>query len=315
MKTAFIFPGQGSQKVGMGKALAEAYAEAREVFEMVDEALSQKLSALMFAGDEAELTLTENTQPALMAVSLAVTKVLEKQGGFTLADKGELFAGHSLGEYSALAAGGAFSISDAAKLLKIRGQAMQAAVPVGQGAMAAVLGLELADVEAIVDEVAKGEVIETANDNSPGQVVVSGTTGAIDRFATIATERGAKRCIKLPVSAPFHSSLMQPAADAMAKALDDVQIQAPSLPIIANVTAREVADPAEIKKLLVQQVTGRVRWCESTEFMVENGIQRFVELGSGKVLSGLVKRIHREAETLNAETPEDIDALLKVLTV
>lgn len=310
-KTAFIFPGQGSQKIGMGKAIAEAYPEARAVFDAVNEALNQDLSALMFGGDEAELTLTENTQPALMATSLAIMAVL-KAKGFNLKDQATYVAGHSLGEYSALCAAEAIGLKETAKLLKTRGESMQQAVPVGQGAMAAVLGLEFDAVAAIAKEISdRNGVVETANDNSPGQVVVSGTTGGIEQFITLAQERGAKRCLKLPVSAPFHSSLMKPAAEVMRGALSAVEIKAPIVPLIANVTADATQSPIEIQKLLVEQVTGRVRWRESVEKMVSLGVTRFVEVGSGKVLSGLVKRIAPDAQTVNIETPEDVEGFLK----
>lgn len=314
---AFIFPGQGSQGIGMGKALAEAYPEARAVFQEVDDALSQSLYRLMTEGDEAELNLTENTQPALMAVSVAVARVLEKQGGFTLADKGGYVAGHSLGEYSALTAVNAFTLSDAARLLKKRGQAMQAAVPVGVGAMAAILGLEMDDVTAIAASAmaeSNGQVVSAANDNSPGQVVVSGHREAVAVAIRLATEKGAKRAIELPVSAPFHCSLMSPAADVMREALNAATIYPPALPLVANVTADIVTEPTRIRELLVQQVTGTVRWRESVNKLADDlGVDSFIELGAGKVLAGLVKRIAPDATATSAGTPEQIDALLAQL--
>ena len=295
MTRAFVFPGQGSQFIGMGQDLAEAFPEAREVFEQVDDALSQKLFALMTKGSEADLNLTENTQPALMAVSMAIVKVLTGQGGVDLNKSATFLAGHSLGEYSALTAAGSFDIATSAKLLKLRGQAMQRAVPVGVGAMAAILGLDLPDVQAITTEATSkalnGETVQSANDNSPGQVVISGHTGAVGIAMELATAKGAKRALQLPVSAPFHCTLMQPAADAMADALNKTTIGIPCLPIVANVTANAVSDPNVIRRLLVEQVTGTVRWRESVMWMKEQGISEMIELGAGKVLSGLIKRI------------------------
>ncbi|MEQ5777764.1 MULTISPECIES: ACP S-malonyltransferase [unclassified Thalassospira] len=313
MTRAFVFPGQGSQAVGMGKELAEAFPLAREVFQEVDDALSQKLSTLMFEGPEGDLTLTENAQPALMAVSLAVTRVLENQGGFTLTDKCDLVAGHSLGEYSALAAAGTFSISDAARLLKIRGQAMQAAVPVGVGAMAALLGLDYADAAAVAELAAQGDVCTAANDNANGQVVVSGHKAAVERAIEIAKEKGAKRALLLPVSAPFHCALMQPAADRMAEALGDVTMNVPRVPLVANVTAQKVQDADAIRDLLVKQVCGTVRWRESVLYMKEQGIDTLVEIGAGKVLSGMVRRIDRDMTGTAINGPADIEAFLGAL--
>lgn len=297
----------------MGKALHDASQTARDVFGEVDEALKQNLSRLMFEGPLDELTLTENAQPAIMAVSLAVVRVLEKDAGIRLADKAAYVAGHSLGEYSALAAAGALEIAQTAKLLKLRGQSMQAAVPVGEGAMAALLGLDLADVQAVAAEAAGEEVCTAANDNAPGQVVVSGHKAAVERAIEIAKGRGAKRAMLLPVSAPFHCPLMQPAAEKMAEALATATIQAPFVPVVANVTAAPVSSPDEIRRLLVEQVTGAVRWRESVEKMVELGVDTFVECGAGKVLSGLIKRINRDAATVSIETPDDVDAFLKTL--
>ena len=303
---AFIFPGQGSQAVGMGRDLAAAFSAAREVFQEVDETLKQKLSRLMFEGPGEELTLTENTQPALMAHSLAVLRVLEKEGGFTLRQKAVVVAGHSLGEYSALAAAGSFSIADAARLLKLRGQAMQKAVPAGEGAMAALLGAEMAQAEAICAEAApvpdsetarEREVIEPANDNGAGQIVVSGHRGAVERAVASPPSKGVRRAMLLPVSAPFHCALMAPAADAMAEALENTPPRAPIVPLIANVSAAKATDPAEIRDLLVRQVTAMVRWRECVNAMVELGVDSFVELGAGKVLSGLIRRIAPDAAT------------------
>ncbi|MES2728797.1 MAG: ACP S-malonyltransferase [Pseudomonadota bacterium] len=314
---AFIFPGQGSQFLGMGQDLAATYTEAKSVFQEVDDALSQNLSALMMSGEEATLNLTENTQPALMAVSMAVVRVLEKQGGFTLAEKASFVAGHSLGEYTALTAARSFPLADAARLLKKRGQAMQAAVPVGVGAMAAILGLDMDAVQAIVAQAAiaaKGECIAAANDNSTGQVVISGHRNAVTLAIALATAAGAKRAIELPVSAPFHCDLMLPAARVMADALMQTAIQAPALPLIANVTADVVTDPDMIRDLLVQQVTGTVRWRESVQTMVDKGVDTFIELGAGKVLNGLVKRGAPDATLYSVGTPAQIDDILTVLT-
>ena len=308
MTTAFIFPGQGSQAVGMGKTLADAFPVARAVFDEVDAALSQKLSALMWEGPTEELTLTANAQPALMAVSLAVVRVLEAEAGLDLKRDAAFVAGHSLGEYSALAAAGTFGIGDAARLLRIRGDAMQKAVPAGQGAMAALLGADLDLARAIAADAAEGEVCEAANDNGGGQVVLSGAKAAIDRAIALAGERGVRRAMLLPVSAPFHCSLMQPAAEAMRAALADVAMQAPVVPVMANVGAAPLSDVAAIRDSLVAQVTGTVRWRECVEAMAAAGVDRFVELGSGKVLAGLVKRIAPTATPLSVGTAEDVSA-------
>ena len=313
MSLAFVFPGQGSQAVGMGQALAEAFPVARHTFEEVDDALSQKLSRLMFEGPDEELRLTANAQPALMAVSLAVVRVLESEGKLQLGDKAAYVAGHSLGEYSALAAAGSLAVADAARLLRRRGQAMQEAVPVGEGAMAAVLGLDLADAQAVAKEAAQGEVCQAANDNAPGQVVLSGHTAAIERACEIAKAKGAKRAILLPVSAPFHCSLMAPAAEVMAEALAEVELRMPAAPLIANVTASHLSDPAEIRRKLVEQVTGMVRWRESVAYMAAQGVEKVVELGAGKVLTGLSKRIDRALDATAAETPQEIEAVLAQL--
>ncbi|MBX3493640.1 MAG: ACP S-malonyltransferase [Parvibaculum sp.] len=313
MTRAFIFPGQGSQTVGMGRELAEAFVSAREVFDEVNEALGQNLTKLMWDGPQDELTLTENAQPAIMAVSLAVVRTIEKEGGFDLASKAAFVAGHSLGEYSALAAAGAFTLSDAARLLKIRGQAMQRAVPVGAGAMAAVLGLEYEAAAEVAAEAAQGEVCAAANDNGGGQVVVSGAKAAVERAIEIAKTKGAKRSMMLPVSAPFHCALMQPAADEMAEALAAVELKMPAVPLIANVTASRVADPATIRQLLVEQVTGMVRWRETVLYMEAQGVGSYVEVGAGKALSGMVKRIASDPEILAVGTPADVEAVLKTL--
>ncbi|WNK01549.1 ACP S-malonyltransferase [Thalassospiraceae bacterium LMO-JJ14] len=313
MSRAFVFPGQGSQAVGMGKELADAFPAAREVFQEIDEALKQKLSALMFGGPEDELTLTENAQPALMAVSMAVMKVLKSEGGIDLVNVADFVAGHSLGEYSALAAAGSFSLADTARLLKTRGQAMQQAVPVGEGAMAALLGLDLEQARDVVAEAAGGDVLATANDNAPGQVVISGKREAVERAVDVAKEKGAKRAMLLQVSAPFHCPMMAPAADVMADALAEVNIDAPQVPLIANVTAAPVEDPAEIRRLLVEQVTGMVRWRESCMTMRGKDVDTLVEVGSGKVLSGLAKRIDRELSASNIGVPADIEAFLGTL--
>ncbi len=307
---AFIFPGQGSQKVGMGAELTEASVAAREVFEEVDEALSQKLSAIMRDGPEDQLTLTENAQPAIMANAIATLRVLEREFGVSLAEKGSCVAGHSLGEYSAQCAVGAFSLVDTARLLKLRGQAMQAAVPVGVGAMAALLGADIDKATALAEAAADGEVCEVANDNDPTQVVISGHKGAIERAIALTKEHGIKRGIALPVSAPFHCSLMQPAADRMAEALAATPPGAFSLPVFANVTAAKVTDPAEEQRLLVEQVTGRVRWRESVLAMRDDGVEHFVELG-GKVLGPMVGRIDKVASTSSLITMEDIENFAK----
>lgn len=308
---AFVFPGQGSQAVGMGRELAEAFAPAREVFEEVNDALGQKLSQLMFEGPESDLTLTENAQPAIMAVSLAVMRVLEKEGGFTLANEARYVAGHSLGEYSALCAAGAISLPDTAKLLKLRGRAMQQAVPVGIGAMAALLGLNFEQAIEVAAEAAQGQVCTAANDNADGQVVVSGHAEAIERAIAIAATKGAKRAIKLPVSAPFHCPLMQPAAEAMQKALSTTLINIPAVPLIANVSAAATADVETIRRQLVEQVCGTVRWRESVLSMKGLGVTELVECGAGKVLSGLVKRIDKEMTAQALGTPAEIEAFLK----
>lgn len=310
MARAFVFPGQGSQAVGMGQELAKAYSVAREVFQEVDESLSQNLSRLMFEGPIEELTLTENAQPALMAVSLATMRVLESEGNKSLADMVSLVAGHSLGEYSALAAARALTIKDAAKLLKLRGQSMQKAVPVGEGAMAAVLGLSLEDAEGVAAAASEGDVCTAANDNADGQVVLSGATAAIERAIILAKEKGAKRALLLPVSAPFHCALMQPAADAMAEALADVNILAPSVPLVANVIAEQTNDPNRIRDLLVEQVCGRVRWRESVLYMKAQNIDTLVEVGTGKVLAGLTKRIDKEMTGIAVNTPTDVESFL-----
>jgi [acyl-carrier-protein] S-malonyltransferase len=311
MTRAFIFPGQASQKVGMGQALAEAFPVAREVFQEVDDTLKQHLSKLMFEGPEEDLILTEKAQPAIMAVSVAVFRVLEKEAGLNLADSVKFIAGHSLGEYSALAVAGTFTLSEAGSLLKIRGQAMQKAVPVGEGAMAALLGLDLEDAVAVADEA--GEVCTVANDNAPGQVVVSGSKDAVERAVELAADRGAKRSILLPVSAPFHCSLMAPAADKMAEALADINMSPPVVPLVANVTAMPVQSPEDIQALLVEQVTARVRWREGILKMKEEGIDTLVEIGAGKVLSGMTKRIDRDIKSSNVGTPEDVEAFVKTI--
>ncbi|QCK87006.1 ACP S-malonyltransferase [Phreatobacter aquaticus] len=308
MSIALTFPGQGSQAVGMGKALAEAFPQARAVFDEVDAALSEKLSAIMWDGPIETLTLTENAQPALMAVSLAVVRVLEAEAGFDIGRDAAFVAGHSLGEYSALAAAGTFSISDAARLLRIRGKAMQAATPVGTGAMAALLGLDYEAAVAVAAEAAQGEVCQAANDNGGGQVVVSGHKAAVERACEIAKAKGAKRAILLPVSAPFHCALMQPAADAMAEALAKVTVRAPVVPVVANVLAAPISAPDDIVKSLVAQVTGTVRWRECVAAMAGLGVTTFYEVGAGKVLSGLVKRIADGAAGIAIGTPEDVAA-------
>lgn len=313
MSYAFTFPGQGSQAVLMGKDLADQFSEARLVFEEIDAALGQSLSAIMWEGPEETLTLTENAQPALMAVSMAVMRVLESNG-FSLADRVAYVAGHSLGEYAALAAAGTFSLADTARLLKIRGQAMQQAVPVGEGAMAALLGLDFATVTDIAaNAAAENEVCSAANDNAPGQVVVSGTKAAVERACELAKEAGAKRAMPLPVSAPFHCALMTPAAERMAVALAEVEMAAPIVPLVANVTASPTSDPDVIREQLVQQVTGVVRWSESVSWLTDNGVTHMVEAGSGKVLSGLARRINKELSTTALNTGADIDAFMETL--
>lgn len=307
MTVAFTFPGQGSQQVGMGQPLAEAFQTAREVFEEVDDALSQNLSKIMWEGPDSELTLTENAQPALMAVSMAVMRVLQKDVGVDLESAARFVAGHSLGEYSALAAAGTFSIADTAQLLKTRGKAMQQAVPVGEGAMAALLGLDFEQASEVAKEASAHGVCQAANDNAPGQVVISGARAAIEQAVEIARDKGARRAMLLPVSAPFHCEMMKPAAEVMEKALADVAMNAPAVPLVANVTASAVSDAATIRSQLVEQVTGMVRWRESVSYMSEQGILKFYELGAGKVLSGLAKRIDRDSVAVALNTPEDIE--------
>ncbi|GLQ55542.1 ACP S-malonyltransferase [Devosia nitrariae] len=310
---AFTYPGQGSQAVGMGKDLAGAYPEARQVFDEVDDALGQDLSAIMFEGPEETLRLTENAQPALMAVSMAVMRVLEARG-VRLAERAVYVAGHSLGEYSALCAAGTFALADAARLLKTRGQAMQKAVPVGHGAMAALLGLDLETAAALAAEAAEGEVCEVANDNAPGQVVVSGAINAVQRAVDIAKAKGAKRALMLPVSAPFHCSLMQPAAEAMAAALSEVDMRAPSVPVVSNVLAAPIEAPQEIRRRLIEQVTGSVRWSESVAWMTREGqVTHLAEIGAGKVLTGLARRISPDAVATAVGAAGDIDAFVAAL--
>ena len=313
MSRALVFPGQGSQAIGMGSDLAGAFVTARDVFGEVDEALKQDLSKLMREGPESDLVLTENAQPALMAVSIAVIRVLERDGGKPLTALASHVAGHSLGEYSALAAAGALQLADAARLLKLRGQAMQKAVPVGEGAMAALLGIELGPAQEACKEAAQGEVVAVANDNGGGQVVVSGHKAAVERAVEAAKARGCKRGMLLPVSAPFHCPLMQPAADAMQAALEKVELATPRVPLVANVLASEITNPREIKQRLVEQVTGLVRWRESVQYMRSDGVDMLVECGSGKVLSGLVKRIDKEMTGQALNTPSDIEAFLKTM--
>lgn len=310
MSKAFVFPGQGAQTIGMGKALADAYPAAKAVFDEVDEALGEKLSDLIWEGDQETLTLTQNAQPALMATSLATMRALEAEG--VSIEAASLVAGHSLGEYSALAAAGALSVSDCARLLRTRGQAMQAAVPVGEGAMAAILGLDFATVTEVAQAAAAdGGVVQAANDNDPAQVVVSGNAAAVEKAVELAKEKGAKRAMLLPVSAPFHSALMAPAADVMASALSEVTITAPRVPVVANVTASGVQDPAEIRALLVKQVTGSVRWRESVEYMGAQGVDDVWEIGAGKALIGMVRRINRDIATRAIGTPEDVKAAVE----
>jgi [acyl-carrier-protein] S-malonyltransferase len=313
MSKAFVFPGQGSQAVGMGRELAEAFAPARHVFEEINDALEQNLSKLMFEGPDDELRLTENAQPALMAVSMAIIRVLAEEGGIALDDKAAFVAGHSLGEYSALAAAGSLAIADTARLLKLRGQSMQAAVPVGEGAMAALLGLDLDAAQEVAEEAAEGEVCDIGNDNAPGQVVLSGATAAIERAIEIAKEKGARRAIPLPVSAPFHCSMLAPAADVMEEALGKTDISSPSPALVANVTASSVVDPPIIRRQLVEQVTGMVRWRECVLYMKEQGVDTLIELGAGNVLTGLTRRIDRELTGRSVQTPDDIETLLKDL--
>src|ERR1700693_1073547 len=306
MAVAFVFPGQGSQTVGMGKALAASFPPARQVFDEVDEALRAKLSAIVFEGPAETLTLTENAQPALMAVSLATIRVLEAEAGLDLKRDAQFVAGHSLGEYSALAAAGAFTIADTARLLRLRGQAMQKAVPVGIGAMAALIGLECDAAAAVAREAAQGQVCQAANDNGAGQVVVSGDRAAVERAVEIAKTKGAKRAMLLPVSAPFHCALMQTAADVMAQALAQVSVKQPTVPVVSNVLAAALTDPDQIRRRLVEQVTGTVRWRESVAYMASHGVVRFFEIGAGKVLSGLVKRIADGAVGISVGGPNDI---------
>src|SRR5437868_9877021 len=306
MTIAFVFPGQGSQTVGMGKALADNFAAARNVFEAVDDALGEKLTAIMWEGPADRLTLTENAQPALMTVSLAAMRVLESEAGVDIARDAGFVAGHSLGEYSALAAAGALSIPDTARLLRIRGRAMQAAVPVGAGAMAALLGLEFDAASAVAADAAQGQVCQAANDNGGGQVVVSGNKAAVERAVEIAKSKGAKRAMLLPVSAPFHCKLMQPAAEVMAEALAGVTIRTPASPLVSNVLAAPISDPDEIRRRLIEQVTGTVRWRESVAYMAGHGVTRFFEIGAGKVLSGLVKRIAEGAVGIPVGGPNDL---------
>jgi [acyl-carrier-protein] S-malonyltransferase len=315
MTRAFIFPGQGSQAVGMGKALAEAFAPAREVFQEVDDALGQRLSKTMWEGPESDLVLTENAQPAIMAAGMAVIRVLEREGGLDLAKHARLVAGHSLGEYSALCAAGAFTLSDAARLLKARGQAMQQAVPVGEGGMSALLGAEIDQAEELAKEcaAATGGVCVVANDNAPGQVVISGTKAAIDKAPEFAKTMGVKRAMALNVSAPFHSPLMQPAADKMRDALAAVTIRPPAVPVVANVTAVEVSEPEMIRRLLVEQITARVRWRESVLAFRGLGVETTVEAGGARVLTGMVKRIDRELQNVTLDTPADIEAFARTL--
>jgi [acyl-carrier-protein] S-malonyltransferase len=313
MAVAFVFPGQGSQDVGMGRELAEAYGAAREVFEEVDAVLSQNLSQIMWEGPKETLTLTENAQPALLAVSMAVMRVLEQEKGFSLKGKVKFVAGHSLGEYSALAAAGAFSLADAVRLLKLRGQAMQAAVPVGKGAMSALLGVGIDVARKVAQAAAQGDVCQIANDNEPLQVVLSGDKSALDRVLEVGKQFGVRRTVPLPVSAPFHCALMQPAADAMAEALASIDVQVPIVPVVANVIAEPVTDPAEIKRRLVEQVTGTVRWRECVTYMTANGVTDIYEVGVGKVLAGLVKRTEKTLNAISIGTPAEVDAALDQL--
>jgi len=313
MSVAFTFPGQGSQAVGMGKDLADAFPEARAVFDEVDDALGQKLSQVMWDGPEETLTLTANAQPALMAVSIAAVRVLEARG-VDIRKQIAYVAGHSLGEYSALCAAGMFTLADTARLLRIRGDAMQAAVPVGEGAMAAIIGLETADVEAACAEAGKGSVCQIANDNGGGQLVISGARPAVEHAARLCTEKGAKRALMLQVSAPFHSALMAPAADAMREALASVTKHSPVVPVIANVVVQPLTDADEIARRLVEQVTGRVRWRETVDWFAVNNVATLYEIGSGKVLSGLARRINRDIATANVSGPADIDAAVAALT-
>ncbi|WP_323782754.1 ACP S-malonyltransferase [Thalassovita sp.] len=305
MTKAFVFPGQGAQTIGMGKALADAYPAAKAVFDEVDEALGENLSGLIWEGEQDALTLTQNAQPALMATSLAAMRALESEG-VILAEAAAYVAGHSLGEYSALAAAGALSVTDAARLLRTRGLAMQQAVPVGEGAMAALLGLDFAAAKAVAEEAAMGEVCQAANDNDPGQVVVSGHADAVERAIALAKEKGAKRAVLLPVSAPFHCALMEPAARVMAEALEEVDINRPVVPVVANVVAEAITDPATIRSLLVDQIVGSVRWRESVLWMAGKGVTEVWEIGAGKALSGMIRRIDRSIACTAVGTPEDV---------
>ncbi|MEL6647260.1 MAG: ACP S-malonyltransferase [Pseudomonadota bacterium] len=304
MTRAFVFPGQGAQTIGMGKDLAEAYAAARAVFDEVDDALGENLSELIWEGDQDELTLTQNAQPALMAMSMAVMRALDTEG--VTVEAAAMVAGHSLGEYSALAAAGTFSLADTARLLRQRGLAMQEAVPVGVGAMAALLGLDFAAAQGVADAAAQGQVCQAANDNDPGQVVVSGHKEAVERAVELAKVKGAKRAMILPVSAPFHCELMAPAADVMKKALSGVELKPPAVPVVSNVMAEDVDDPARIQELLVQQITGSVRWRESVEHMARKGVTEIWEIGAGKALSGMVRRIDRSVATRAIASPQDV---------
>jgi [acyl-carrier-protein] S-malonyltransferase len=313
MTRAFIFPGQGSQTIGMGKAVADAFPAARQIFEEVDEALSQRLSRLMWEGPEADLTMTENAQPAIMAASIAILRVLQSEGNLDLARHGRLVAGHSLGEYSALCAAGAFSVSDTARLLRIRGRSMQSAVPMGEGAMSALIGIDIEDAEAACKEASDAGLVVVANDNAPGQIVISGKKAAVEKAGEIAKTKGAKRAIPLNVSAPFHSPLLRAAADAMEEALSEITIRPPVLPVVSNVTAQETAEPERIRRLLVEQVTGRVRWRESVAGFRILGAAQTVELGGNKVLTGIFKRIDRDLETIAVDSPADIDAFARTL--
>ncbi|MSO53723.1 MAG: [acyl-carrier-protein] S-malonyltransferase [Rhodospirillales bacterium] len=313
MRRALVFPGQGAQEVGMGRALAEAFATARDVFDEIDEALKQNLQRLMFEGPEVDLKLTENAQPALMAVSLAVVRVLERDVKLSVPNLARFVAGHSLGEYSALAAAGSFTLADAARLLKRRGRAMQEAVPVDEGAMAALIGVELDAAKEIAAAAAENEVCVVANDNCPGQVVISGDSAAVDRALQIAAEKGFRRSVRLQVSAPFHCPLLKPAADAVAEALESITLRMPQVPLISNVTARPITDPDEIRRRLVEQTTAMVRWRESVLCMKEENIEQVVEVGAGKVLTGLLKRIDRELSGVTLGTPADIDAFAKTI--
>lgn len=313
MAVAFVFPGQGSQEVGMGLELARAFACAKEAFDEVDAALGQNLSRIMWEGPKDALTLTENAQPALMAVSVAVMRVLEREKGFSLKDRVKFVAGHSLGEYSALTAAGAFTLADAARLLKIRGQAMQAAVPVGRGAMAALLGVGIDVARKVAEEAAQGDICQVANDNEPTQVVLSWHRTAIERVQEIGKHYGVRRAVPLPVSAPFHCALMQPAAEAMADALSKVEVRTPAVPVVANVLAAPIMSPDEIRQRLIEQVTGTVRWRECVTYMARNGVTDVYEIGAGKVLAGLAKRIEKSLNATSIGTPADIDAALALL--